>query len=96
MKGDDFKMVMEGAQVAVDHMEKRLREEMRQEVAREVGSHRQAVWGGEKWCCTDMVTFAKFAWNLPNPPKGNEFGQTRLQLRGGFVNYCPFCGVKVG
>ncbi len=82
-------------------------EEMRQDIKKDlqefienaIEAHRRRMWVRDTWCCKEMVKFASIVWLSPNPPKCDEqqsLGSVSLQLRGINVNYCPFCGVRVG
>lgn len=71
--------------------------DIRAQVDVAIERYRRELWFKDAWCCKSMGEFAAHFWSLPNPPKRDEamFG-TSLQIRGTQVNYCPFCGVRVG
>lgn len=71
-----------------------LRDDLYQEVARQVKGSRCQLWSGNEWCCKDMKHFAKKFFNA-TVPNSNEsmwgFG-TQYMIHGRTLNYCPFCG----
>ncbi len=82
----------------LDEMRKDIKRDVQEFVEGAIEAHRRRMWVRDKWCCLNMAAFASYVWLMPNPPRRDEstFGGTTLQLRGHTVNYCPFCGVKVG
>jgi hypothetical protein len=81
----------------LDEMRKDIKRDVQEFVEGAIEAHRRRMWVREKWCCPEMIEFARVVWLAPNPPRRDEttFGGVRLELRGRTVNYCPFCGVGV-
>jgi hypothetical protein len=88
---------------AIKELREYLSKDIAGQVERAMVAYRKSVTIKDRWCCNEMVDFATKFWgaavpNLGTFHTGGEppiFG-TSYQIRGSHVNFCPFCGVKIG
>jgi hypothetical protein len=81
---------------AIDSMQEYLLKDISQRIDGAMAAYRKSVTVKEHWCCREMREFAAHFWNASKPCIDNNTFGVAYQIRGSHVNFCPFCGVKIG
>ena len=94
MSGADVSLVVRELEKALTPL---IEERITRDIESEMRKYRQSISTKERWCCEDMQSFAIEIWgaSVPRGQGRESLGQMSYKLRDRFVNWCPFCGVKI-